>query len=150
MNDADVREEFERIVRANQYMVLATADEAGVPWASPVWFATDDARNLYWISSPDARHSRNLAARPQVAIAIFDSTQPAGTGKGVYLSGVAAQVPPDELDAGIAIFTGAELVVGLLPLSVEDVQPPAKHRLYRATADERYVLDDHDERVSVP
>ena len=78
-------EEFERIVRGNQYMVLATADEAGVPWATPVWFATDDAQNLYWVSSPETRHSRNIAARPEVGIAIFDSTQPAGTSKGVYL-----------------------------------------------------------------
>ena len=77
------------------------------------WFATEDGRNLYWVSSPETRHWRNLAARPQVGIAIFDSTQPAGTGKGVYLSAVAAPVAPDELDAGIAIFTAAGLAVGL-------------------------------------
>ena len=42
------------------------------------------------------------------------------------------------------------LAVGLSAWSVDDVQPPAKHRLYRATAVERFVLDDHDERVAVP
>lgn len=147
MSDTD---EFERIVRANQYMVLATADDVGVPWATPVWFATDDARTLYWVSSPETRHSRNISARPQVGIAIFDSTQVPGTGKGVYLSAVAAPVPPDELDAGIAIFTAAGLAVGLSAWSVDDVRPPVKHRLYRATAVERFVLDDHDERVAVP
>ena len=72
-------------------MVLATADGAGAPWATPVWFATEDGRNLYWVSSPETRHSRNLAARPQVGIAIFDSTQAPGTGKGVYLSAMAAE-----------------------------------------------------------
>ena len=150
MSDADSTGDFERIVRANQYMVLATADGAGAPWATPVWFATEDGRNLYWVSSPETRHSRNLAARPQVGIAIFDSTQAPGTGKGVYLSAMAAQVAPDELDAGIAIFTAAGLAVGLSAWSVDDVQAPAKHRLYRATAVERFVLDDHDERVAVP
>ena len=130
--------------------MLATADGAGAPWATPVWFATEDGRNLYWVSSPETRHSRNLAARPQVGIAIFDSTQAPGTGKGVYLSAMAAQVAPDELDAGIAIFTAAGLAVGLSAWSVDDVQAPAKHRLYRATAVERFVLDDHDERVAVP
>lgn len=29
------------------YVVLATADTDGVPWASPVWFATEDYRELY-------------------------------------------------------------------------------------------------------
>jgi predicted pyridoxine 5'-phosphate oxidase superfamily flavin-nucleotide-binding protein len=27
------------IVDSNRYMTLATADESGRPWASPVWFA---------------------------------------------------------------------------------------------------------------
>ena len=42
----------------------AVADEAGLPWASPVWFASVDLREFFWVSSPDARHSRNLAVRP--------------------------------------------------------------------------------------
>ena len=29
------------IIDAARYMVLATADEDGLPWASPVWFAPD-------------------------------------------------------------------------------------------------------------
>ena len=34
------------IIDANQYMVLGTADVAGDPWASPVWFAHDDYREF--------------------------------------------------------------------------------------------------------
>ena len=60
-------------------------------------------------------------------------------------------MPPDELEAGIGIFTAAERGRSASRAwSVEDVQAPAKHRLYRATAVERFVLDDHDERVAVP
>jgi nitroimidazol reductase NimA-like FMN-containing flavoprotein (pyridoxamine 5'-phosphate oxidase superfamily) len=54
------------IVDANRYMTLATADEDGRPWASPVWFATIDRRELFWVSRPDARHSRNIAERPEL------------------------------------------------------------------------------------
>jgi hypothetical protein len=32
---------------------------------------------------------------------------------------------------------------------VDDVQPPARHRLYRATAVQQYVLEEHDLRVPV-
>ena len=38
------------IVDANQYMTLATADPAGVPWASPVWYAVADYREFFWVS----------------------------------------------------------------------------------------------------
>ncbi len=34
------------------YVVLATADADGAPWSSPVWFATDDYRELFWVSHP--------------------------------------------------------------------------------------------------
>ncbi|MFL6120526.1 pyridoxamine 5'-phosphate oxidase family protein, partial [Actinophytocola sp.] len=34
------------ILDANSFMTLATADGAGTPWATPVWFATDDHREL--------------------------------------------------------------------------------------------------------
>jgi len=36
-NDDIARE----ILRARSYVVLATADADGVPWASPVWFAME-------------------------------------------------------------------------------------------------------------
>ena len=64
------------------YVVLATADADGVPWASPVWFATEDYRELYWVSYPGARHSENITVRPQIAMVVFDSTVPPGTGQG--------------------------------------------------------------------
>jgi nitroimidazol reductase NimA-like FMN-containing flavoprotein (pyridoxamine 5'-phosphate oxidase superfamily) len=61
------------LIAANRYMALATADAAGRPWISPVWFAPDDGGFL-WISRPDSRHSRNLAERPELALVIYDST----------------------------------------------------------------------------
>ena len=60
----DLRALLTTIVDANRYMTLATADETERPWASPVWFATADYRELFWVSKPEARHSRNLAVRP--------------------------------------------------------------------------------------
>ena len=54
-----------------------------MPWASPVWFASEDYRELYRMSLPGARHSQNIAGRPQIAMVVFDSTVPPGTGRGV-------------------------------------------------------------------
>ena len=110
--DADLRAAFEEIVSGNEYMVLATADEQGVPWATPVWFATEDFDELFWVSRPDARHSTNLAVRPELALTVFDSRQPAGTGRGVYLSAIGALVPEHDLDRAVGVFSGASQRAG--------------------------------------
>ena len=71
------------IIDSNLYMTLGTADEAGRPWVSPVYYATAEYGEFFWVSSPEATHSLNLAARPQLAIVIFDSRAPVGTGEAV-------------------------------------------------------------------
>ena len=138
------------IIDANRYMTLSTADASGLPWVSPVWFATVDHRRFFWVSDPDARHSRNLASRPQLAIVIFDSTVAVGSAQPVYMSAVAEELTGSELDEGIGIFARGSEAQGLRIWTREDVQPPARHRLYRATASEHFLLgQDRDERVPV-
>jgi general stress protein 26 len=79
------------IIDANLYLVLATADGTGQPWSSPVYFAHDGYAEFFWVSAPEAEHSRNIAARPRVGIVIFDSHAPIGTGQGVYIRADAEQ-----------------------------------------------------------
>ena len=80
------------IIDANSYMTIGSADENGLPWVSPVWFAPADHREFFWVSDPDATHSRNIAARPQVSIVIFDSRVPIGTGQAAYIAATAEQL----------------------------------------------------------
>ena len=82
------------IIDANLYMVLGTADRDGRPWVSPVYYAPAGYAEFYWVSYPEARHSRNLAVRPRIGIVIFDSRAPIGTGQGVYMSAVARELAP--------------------------------------------------------
>jgi hypothetical protein len=137
------------IIDDNSYMTLATADEGGVPWASPVWYASPDYRVFFWVSRPEARHSRNLAGRPQLGIVIFDSRAPGGAGQAVYMSAVAEELDGGDVDYGIEIFSRKSEEQGLSAWTSADVQPTARHRLYRATASEHFVLDAHDERIAV-
>ena len=145
----DLRALLTTIVDANRYMTLATADETGRPWASPVWFATADYRELFWVSKPEARHSRNLAVRPSLGIVIFDSTQPPGTGRGVYLEATAREVPESELERGLAVFAQASEADGAGAWGRSDLEPPARLRLYHALAAEHFVLSAGDERLPV-
>ena len=67
-SDPDPKLVARGVIDANAYMTLATADGDGRPWASPVWFAHHGYTNSYWVSRPDARHSRNLAIRPHLVV----------------------------------------------------------------------------------
>ncbi len=136
------------IIDSHRYMTLATADEHGSPWASPVWYAPAQYREFLWVSSPEARHSPNLATRPELAIVIFDSHQ-AGGWNALYMSAVAEQLAGEDINEGIEIFSRRGEAQGLRAWTREDVLPPARHRLYRATASDHFVLDPHDRRLSV-
>ena len=67
------------VIDANLYMVLGTAGEDGRPWVTPVYYSAGGYTDFYWVSRPEAVHSRNIAARPEVSIVIFNSQTPIGT-----------------------------------------------------------------------
>jgi pyridoxine/pyridoxamine 5'-phosphate oxidase len=135
------------IVESNLYVTLATADAEGRPWASPVWFAHEGYRDFLWVSRPEARHSRNLAARPELALVIFDSTAAEGDVAAVYVEGRGGELEGQELEHAIATYSRRSEATGLAAWSAADVTAPARHRLYRATAQAHSLLGSNDERV---
>jgi nitroimidazol reductase NimA-like FMN-containing flavoprotein (pyridoxamine 5'-phosphate oxidase superfamily) len=137
------------IVDANRYMTLATADADGTPWASPVWYAHRDHREFLWVSRPDARHSRNLAGRPQLGIVIFDSTAAVGTGEAVYVEAIGGEVAGPDRDDAIEAFSQRSQAQGAPAWTGADVTAPAPHRLYRAVVSQHFLLEGGDRRVAV-
>src|SRR5437867_6933149 len=95
-DEQDLAARARAIIDANLYMVLGTADQAGRPWVSPVYYAPAPYREFLWVSSPEATHSRNLQERHELSIVIFDSSVPINTGQGVYMSAVARMLAGDE------------------------------------------------------
>jgi pyridoxamine 5'-phosphate oxidase-like protein len=130
------------IVESNRYMTLSTADADGVPWASPVWYAPNGPDAFLWVSDPSARHSRNLAVRPQLALVIFDSQVVPGEAAAFYASGTGSPV-----DQGIETFSAHSIAQGLPEFKRADVTAPARLRLYRATLTEQWVLGPGDRRL---
>jgi hypothetical protein len=137
------------IIDANRYMTLATADGDGRPWAAPVWYAHHGYTDLFWVSRPEARHSRNLAVRPEVGIVIFDSTVPEGEGQAVYVEALAEELGGAEREQGIAVISHRSEAHGAARWEVADVTVPAALRLYRARASAHFVLGAHDQRLAV-
>jgi pyridoxamine 5'-phosphate oxidase-like protein len=128
------------IIDSTLYMVLGTADESGRPWASPVYYAVTGYREFYWVSSPGATHSRNIAVRPQVSLVVFNSQVPIGTGQGVYMPAMAEEVTDADLGRGIGAFSRRSLVHGGSAWTADDVRGRSPLRLFRATASEHSVL----------
>jgi hypothetical protein len=129
------------IVDAASYMVLGTADASGRPWASPVWFALEAYRELFWVSSPEVDHSRNIAVRPEISIVVFDSQQPVGTGQAVYMSCLAEQIGTPADERAMEIFSRRSLEQGQEAWPVDRVREPEPLRVYRASVTGHWMLD---------
>ena len=149
----DFRDMARGIIESNRYMVLGTAGEDGVPWVTPVWFAQSDYRRFIWVSSPERRHSRNVRARPEVSIVIFDSQVAVGSARAVYMSADAKELSGAELERDVALFDTASQQQGLTRRwGLEDMLAPAPFRLYGATVSQHWVLDPDsspDDRADV-
>lgn len=120
------------IIEANRYLVFATADATGRPWSSPVYFAHIDFTDFFWVSSVDVTNSRNIAARPEVGIVVFDSQAAIGTGQGVYMSAVAKLLDTGDISSGIEALSRRSVAHGGREWTSEDVRPGGGLRLYRA------------------
>jgi len=130
--------DVDRLIDANLYMVIGTTGEDGSPWVTPVFFAPNGTDTLYWVSSPDSRHSRYIERRSAIAITVFDSTVAVGAGAACYFEADAARAKPDQiadaLDALNARLPDAK------QLSDRDVAPQGSLCVYRANLRHRYVL----------
>lgn len=122
-----------QVIDANWYMTLGTTEPDGRPRVSPVYFTHAEYRDFYWVSSPAAHHSANVAGRPEVAIVIFDSTAPVGQGQAVYLAAYAVEVAEADLprECGRAY---ARVGAGAVAFTPADLSGDADLRLYRAHA----------------
>ena len=130
MSADDLAEQARQVLDSNRYLTLGTTEDDGQPRVSPVYFTHDGYRDVFWVSSPGSAHSHNLAARPDVSGVVFDSTAEVGHGSAVYLTGTAAQVPDDELDAACARAFGRMSGAARL-FAPQELTGEAELRLYR-------------------
>jgi nitroimidazol reductase NimA-like FMN-containing flavoprotein (pyridoxamine 5'-phosphate oxidase superfamily) len=152
-----------RVIDASHYMTLGTTGPDGRPRLSPVYYTPARYSDFYWVSSPEAQHSRNLAERPEAEIVIFDSTAPASQGEAVYIHATARAIPDDELEAvcpdafrttaGARPFTPDELRGGALRLYVAharscEVHVAAHHPAHGRGVDTRQQADPTSARLN--
>ncbi|WBB59243.1 pyridoxamine 5'-phosphate oxidase family protein [Streptomyces sp. WMMC500] len=122
------------VIDANRYLTLGTAEPDGRPRVSPVYFSHAGYRVFYWVSSPRARHSANIAARPGVEFVVYDSGVPVGAGRAVYVGATAEEVPAVQLPAACDEAFADTAEDGVRQFRPADVSGDAGLRLFRARA----------------
>lgn len=80
-----MKSDVRAILDASVLGVLATANDDGTPWATPLHIFYDDTA-LYWFSKESSRHAVNCQRRPKVSVSVFSPDETNGL-KGVYVNG---------------------------------------------------------------
>jgi len=88
-----MNDEARTILSENILGTVATINEDGSPWASPIHVFSDDEA-VYWFSLEDKLHSQNVERDPRVSLTIFSPDLSQGP-KGVYVNGKATKLDDD-------------------------------------------------------
>jgi uncharacterized protein YhbP (UPF0306 family) len=92
----NIRSLIETYLATTRMMQVATSvnDE---PWNYTLYFAYGDDLSLYWISKPNARHSKNIAENPKVAgVIVYDQQPPQDFVRGLSFEGEAVVLSGEE------------------------------------------------------
>lgn len=99
-----MNEQAQAILNENILGTLATVNEDGSPWATPLHVVADNDA-LYWFSTEDKAHSANIARDGRVSVALFSPDESRGP-KGVYVNGRAELLGSEQRAAVYALFQG--------------------------------------------
>jgi uncharacterized protein YhbP (UPF0306 family) len=133
------------IIKKNIYLTLGTAD--GMPWVAPLFYCVTKDYIFYFISQLDSVHTKHLLKNPQVAFAIFDSSQREGTGNGIQGDGKAYLIKDKELKEEIKNYNTT-----FIKVTPETLSGNNPYRLFKLIPDHFYILDSNapvDQRVEV-
>ncbi|MBI5065941.1 pyridoxamine 5'-phosphate oxidase family protein [Candidatus Woesearchaeota archaeon] len=97
---------IKHILEQNMLLTLSTLDKKNnQPCSSTAYYVFDNDLNLYFWTSSNAIHSKNIKQNPKVAVNIFDSSQKWGTLlKGLQMFGKCRPVNNKELLFGGALY----------------------------------------------
>lgn len=150
MSEMSLADRTRRLLDEAHHLTLATASGDGRPWAATLHYAWLEAPlRFLFCSVTGARHSRHVAAAPEVSGSLFTTGRPTGVAiapvEGAQFTGVCRPVPDDQLEQLHAAFFAAVLpdpearAAWMLPLSA--LRPPSDHRLYQIEVERWWLID---------
>ena len=118
-------EEIREYLEAHHVLTLATCDEGGA-WATPLFYVSDEALDLYFLSDPATRHCRAIVKNPEVSAAIHGGSTTWSEITGLQLHGWAGALDHErEEEYALAPY------VGKFPFVMPLIPSEWSHRLYR-------------------
>lgn len=101
----DIKKLIRKYLETGRMMQVATAVD-NQPWCCTVYFVADEKFNLYWISTPDRRHSKEIENNTKVAAAIAIKHVPGKDVIGLQVEGDAELVKDtQEIKSTMRIYT---------------------------------------------
>lgn len=88
---------------AQSTLALATVDADGSPQVAPLFYVSDEALNLYWLSSATSRHSINLDTQSRVAATVYPDVWDWKDIRGLQIEGTASAVEDRALRGEILV-----------------------------------------------
>lgn len=95
------------ILNSTQLLSLATIKVTSnpLPWINTAYFAWDNEYYLYFLSDPNALHSKNIANNQYCAISVFNSQQTGDNGKaGLQIEGTCLRAEGNILERGLRAY----------------------------------------------
>jgi uncharacterized protein YhbP (UPF0306 family) len=105
MTTDPLRGQISEFLHSHNTLSLATA-ATGEPWSASVFFASDPALNLYFVTDPNTHHGSDLGRSSRVAGTINADCSDWIDIRGLQLTGHAAQVSTEDRPAALAIYLG--------------------------------------------
>jgi uncharacterized protein YhbP (UPF0306 family) len=133
----DLKKLIASYLKDAKLMQLSTSAD-NQPWACSVWFASDEDLNLYWFSSTERRHSKEVTKNPKVAGTIALTNKPEDAPRGIQFEGTAKLLTNQkDIDKAISVFENR-----IFPRQKIDSMTQSKgHRFYRIKPSVFVLLD---------
>ena len=85
------------IIKNNKFLSLATRNNKGEVWATPLSYSTDADYNFYFTTAVDSIHIDHIRENPHIAFSIFDSTCRVSDIDGLQIKGIVGEVEKERL-----------------------------------------------------
>jgi len=139
--DSNVKNQILAYLKNHHVVTLATHGPQGL-WAAAVFYASDGL-NLYFLSSPNSRHSMNLAAASRVAATIQEDYKAWPEIKGIQLEGEAVRLEGLERAAALACYGAKFPLIGdLTQAPLEIAKAMSKVAWYKLVPETMHFIDN--------
>lgn len=127
------------------HMSLATSKD-NKPWVCEVHYAFDEDLNIYFMSTPQRRHSLEIAENPNVSGNIVKQHGMKDKPRGVYFEGIAEMLT--DVDERHPAYISYKSRFGIDKSDIVESRLETGHKFYKITVDKFYLFDAIESKPS--